>query len=687
MRIHPSRFLSCLTLGACLAPVLRSAFVDVTEEAGVSYLQLGPIGSALPISKPVTHVYTGGAAAGDFDNDGWVDLYVTRMNNTDILFRNLGPDPVDGVVRFEDVSASAGLTALENTNGAVWLDLDNDGDLDLYVSTVYETRYFLFVNNGDGTFSERGLARSADLKLELLNQPGAFHRGFGIAVGDYDRDGFLDLHTNEWEIEFASPDPINLYPNTKYFSVLLHNLGDGAPGYFEIRTKEAGVSLKGRPEGPVLAIQSAFGSNFVDLDEDGWPDLAVTADYQTSQLFWNNGNGTFTEGTQAAGVGLETSGMGSAFADYDLDGRIDWFVTAIDGNKLYRNLGNRTFSENAFQLGLSHGGWGWGTSLFDYDNDRDRDIIMTNGMDDLFEGVSGFYSHDQSILWENQGDGTFVEVSNEMGIVDDGPGKALLTFDYDNDGDLDVFIVNCQSTPILYRNDRANDNAWLRVNLHGRASNIRGVGASLRLKVSDGEDPMIHYVLGGSNHLGQHEITAQFGLGPGVTTVHELEVRWPSGKVQTISAIPANREITVVEPVSYEEWKMRHFRPAERTDPLLSAKGADPDGDGVTNFQEYAFCRNPRRADAPNPRSPGRACGFIYTESSLAARFLRPIGATEVNYRYEISTDLDGWQIVGDSASGSGTVIESDGQHDLVEIPLTPPSSGAVFLRVEAVEP
>ncbi len=267
-------------------------FVDVTEDSGLSYVQLADISAVLPLSNPVTHLYTGGAAAGDFDNDGWVDLYVTRMDGPDILFRNLGPDPVDGVVRFEDVSEQAGITHNFASSGAVWFDSNNNGHLDLYVSTIYETRFLFYENQGDGTFLERARSRGLALQLELRDQPGARHRGFGIGVGDYDRDGFLDLHTNEWETPFAEPDPEGLFPNTKYFSVLLRNLGDLVPGFFEIKTRAAGVALRGLVDGGPVRLQSSFGSNFIDMDDDGWPDLLLTAAFETSPLLWDNGAGS-----------------------------------------------------------------------------------------------------------------------------------------------------------------------------------------------------------------------------------------------------------------------------------------------------------------------------------------------------------------------------------------------------------
>ncbi|MFW6353916.1 MAG: CRTAC1 family protein [Verrucomicrobiota bacterium] len=665
----------------------EARFVDATAEAGVSYLQMGTMEGALPVEQPTTHLQTGGAAAFDYDDDGWVDLFVTRMNAPDILFRNLGPD-ADGVVRFEDVSAAAGFTAVTNSNGVAAVDIDNDGDIDLYVSTLYARRFLLYINNGDGTFTERASGRGAALTLDLSEQPGARHHGFGVAAGDYDRDGWIDFHLTHWDVQYATGDSAALFPNAHLQNVLLRNLGDNAPGFFGNATEAAGVFLRGLRRHPTaeLYTQYAFSSSFADMDDDGWPDLLVASDFTTSQLFWNNGDGTFTEGTEAAGVGLDENGMGLTIADYDGDGDLDWFVTSIRDNRLYRNLGNRQFEELGDALGLMNAGWGWGTAFFDYDNDRDLDLVMTNGHEDLYGQFGVVRSIDRSAFWRNEGDGTFTRVSEEVGIYDEAPGKGLLTFDYDNDGDLDVFIANAQTTPILYRNDTVNDHAWLRVKLEGRRSNPQGIGARLTLTTAPGETPLTHEVIGGTTFLAQSELTAHFGLGPGVDGVEQLEVRWPSGLTQTLRALPAREEITVREPVTFAQWRERYFRPAERSDESLSGKSADPDGDGSDNFSEYAFGRHPRVADAPTPSAATGESALRVEGDTVIARFASPMGAPEASYRYEVSTDLQSWTTVGDSSARETHLVASDGQHEFLEFPLEQPPATTLFLRVRASE-
>jgi hypothetical protein len=659
-----------------LALAAHARFTDATAEAGLLYQQMESITSNFS-----THLQSGGAAAGDFDGDGWVDLFVTRVGARDILFRNLGPG-ADGVVRFADVTEEAGITGVFHSNGAAWVDVDNDGDLDLYVTTLYHNRFYLYINNGDGTFREEAIRRSADLLSSVS------HNGFSVAVGDYDRDGFLDLYVCEWDIRKNVRD-LTLHNS------LLRNLGAPAPGFFSNRTLAAGVSLKGVDLAPDPNFQYlfAFTARFSDLDGDGWPDLLITADYGSSQLFWNNGNGTFTDEGAGTGIGLEGNGMGSDVGDFDGDGRLDWFVTSIDDNRLYRNLGNRRFEEVARTVGpapgpgeppdwgLTFAGWGWGTAFLDFDNDGDLDLVMTNGHEDRENLYAVIESVDQTTFWRND-EGVYVRVSDELGLTDKEPGKGLLVFDYDRDGDLDIFIVNCQTTPILYRNDTINDHRWSRIDLVGRRSNSFGVGARLELQVEDGGPVQIREVSGGSNYLGQNELTAHFGLGPDVASIHALTVRWPSGVVQTLHRLPVDRQLRVVEPATYQEWQTRL---SPRTLPSLGGKWDDFDGDGMPNFLEYLFATNPRdpRAVAdPRRLRPALRRG---SEGDVL-RYARPVGALDGGFVYEASQDLDTWVAIGHSGEGGEVPVASEGDFTWVEVALPPDASGARFVRVRPVE-
>jgi hypothetical protein len=309
-----------------------------------------------------------------------------------------------------------------------------------------------------------------------------------------------------------------------------------------------------------------FAPTLTDLDGDGFPDFTITADIGTSRLFWNDGTGNFTEGTFPAGVGTSKSEMGSTMADYDKDGDLDWFVTAITcfephatesdctGNRLYRNEGNRIFSDQTEGAGVRVGHWGWGAVFFDYDNDSHVDIVHTNGIEMPSAAALRQVSHvdppdDPMRLFRNHGDGSFMQVSEAAGLTDTGQGKGLLTFDYDDDGDLDVFVMNTGGPARLYRNDGGDANDWLRVKVEGTQSNRDGIGARITVTSTAGGPPVLWEVNNQSYFLGQSERTAHFGLGDGVAPVAEVRVYWPvSEEEQVFQNVARNSTLVVMEP-------------------------------------------------------------------------------------------------------------------------------------------
>ena len=529
-------------------------FLESAETAGVTYVQH-------EINEPGTCLFdnmarsteeeqrgtlcdaermTGGAAAADFDGDGAIDLLVTRLDGHDLLFRNRG----DG--RFEEVSQEVGLRRWNlASNGAAWGDIDNDGDLDLFITTVGDTRHYLFINE-DGVFAEQGLQRgvavdTADRRI-----------GFSATFGDYDLDGYLDLHVTEWR-------PSQLVGEAVAGVRLLRNRGADAPGHFEDVTEAAGVSMDGvvsQTQDQLTEGTFAFGSTFVDLDDDGWPELAVASDFGTSRLFWNNGDGTFSDGTLDARVGTAQNAMGTTFGDYDADGDLDWFITSVfsfrsgspgsgeqglrDGNRLFRNDGDRRFTDVTDRAGVRNGSWGWGAAFFDADNDGDLDLTMTNGM----EMMPGFDA-DATRYWENDGTGRFRGRSTDVGLDDIEDGKGLLVFDADNDGDLDVFVVNNASAPLFYRNQSRGAGGWLRVSLEGVTSNRQGLGAKVSV-FADGLPEQIREAGVSTHFLGQSEDALHFGLD--ASQAADVVIRWPaSGLVTTLNDVPSNSWIRVTE--------------------------------------------------------------------------------------------------------------------------------------------
>lgn len=538
---------------AIVASTQHTRFVESAGSAGLMYIQYQAKqpGDCLfdNISRPMEEEQrgalcdaermTGGAAAADYDGDGAIDLIVTRLDGHDLLFRNRG----DG--RFDEVSDEAGLSQWNlATNGAAWGDIDNDGDLDLFLTTVGDTRHYLFINDG-GVFSEQGIERGAAVDT------GDRRIGFSATFGDYDLDGFLDLHVTEWR-------PSQLVGEAVAGVRLLRNLGAEQPGHFEDVTDAAGVGMDrvvSQTQNELTEGTFAFGSTFVDLDNDGWPDLAVASDFGTSRLFWNNGDGTFSDGTLDARVGTAQNAMGTTFGDYDADGDLDWFVTSVfsfrtgspgsgeqglrDGNRLFRNEGDRRFTDTTDLAGVRNGSWGWGAAFFDADNDGDLDLTMTNGM----EMMPGFDA-DATRYWQNDGSGRFRGRSNEVGLDDIEDGKGLLVFDADNDGDLDVFVVNNASEPLFYRNQSVSG-GWLRVSLEGVTSNRQGLGARVSV-FADGLPEQIREAGVSTHFLGQSEDALHFGLDESETA--DIVIRWPaSGLVATLNDVPANSWIRVTE--------------------------------------------------------------------------------------------------------------------------------------------
>jgi len=511
-------------------------FSEVTLSAGITHTN--GVGLAGPpdclidtLTPPKDNFFcsadwvAAGAAVADVDVDGWVDLAVTRIYDSLILYRNRG----DG--SFEDITSEIGLAGLDNLSGALFFDLDNDGDQDLYLTTISGLRHHLMINH-EGFYEDEALARGATLET------GHPLTGTTAAAGGFDNDGYLDLYVGDWR-----NSAIGLHPSS---ARLLHNRGALEPGAFEDVTDLAGVNVDSvhlLSETPTIGT-FVLTANWGDLDGDGWVELLLTSDFGCSRLFWNNGDGTFLDKTLAAGVGTDESGMGSALADIDRDGDLDWFVSSVmgpysSGNRLYINEGERSFSDQTDTYGVRDGFWGWGAVFFDQENDGDLDLAMTNGW------RATLYSDDPIVSWTHE-DGTMVENPPEFGLVDDGQGRGFLGFDYDRDGDIDLFLANNGGPPKLWRNDTVSANRWLKVDVEGTISNRDGLGA--RIEVSADGETQLHEVGGSSqSFLGHSERSAHFGVGS-ASKIDQLRVTWPaSGIQQVFTDLPVNQRVLVVE--------------------------------------------------------------------------------------------------------------------------------------------
>jgi hypothetical protein len=557
-----------------------AAFSDVTTASGISYFfDPKPVNSI-----PVLEFQTGGAAAGDYDNDGWVDLYVTRYYAPDILYRN------NGNGTFSDVTAAAfGALPTRSTNGAGWADIDNDRDLDVYVTSVDQLQHYLYINDGAGHFSEQAVARGAAVGDGVRTTAGT-----SVSFGDYDNDSWLDIYVGEWRLDNSVPVQARL----------LRNVGPANPGHFVDVTNAAGVNMD-LTTGDTAGKSFSFTPRFTDLDRDGRQDIAVASDGATSRLFWNNGDGTFADGTGAIDATFGSEDMGFAVGDVSGDGLLGMFISDIfitglaqDGNRLLINNGDRTFTDTTTAAGARGAGWGWGTEMFDYNNDSDLDLIVTNGYYDPPAPADRVRFFENN--YQNAGAGVFTERAIANGITNIAQGRGLLTFDYDKDGDTDVFIVNNHQAPVLYRNNGGYDNNWLDIKTVGTLSNPEGIGAFITVTpdLENPTDSLVWEMTGSSTFLAQSEKLAHFGLGASASIVDLIQIEWPaSGIVQQFTNISTNQLLTVVEPLPdynsdavVDSADYVVYRQSFGMN-VAPGAGADGNGDGVVDILDFNLWR------------------------------------------------------------------------------------------------
>lgn len=493
-------------------------FTEVSQAAGLDYTHGFAVSNQGAAHDRRTNA--AGVAAGDYDRDGWVDLYIPRGTiGPNLLYRNLG----NGT--FAEVGAAAGvdLTGRENA-AATFADYDGDGWLDLVVTGMNGTQVTLFHNDGDGTFTDV-TGKSGFPPMSLT---------YGASFADYDKDGDLDLWLNHW-----------LFRAEQKF--LWRNNGDGT---FTDVSSAAGI-----PAGPAN-LAADFTTNFADINNDGWLDLLISGDYGSSQVFTSDRDGTFTLATTPAIS--DENGMGGAVGDYDNDGDLDWFVTSIydyrtheeypwgiTGNRFYRNDGAGNFSDVTDATGTRVGHWGWGACFADFNNDGWLDLFHVNGFSGGGDASVIPFLTDPSQLFIADQNGGFLERSMELGLIDDGQGRGIVCFDYDRDGDVDLFIANNRQPPALFRNDSGNGNHYLHVRLEGEALNSEAVGA--RIYLTAGGQTQMRELRAGSNYLSQNPVVAYFGLGS-YTTADRIRVIWPSGTEVILEDVEADQFLFVSRP-------------------------------------------------------------------------------------------------------------------------------------------
>ena len=523
-------------------------FVDATAEAGIDFKHT----DGRSDQKYLLETLGSGAVFFDYDNDGNIDLYVVNGADlpgstsptppTNILYRN------NGDATFTDVTAQAGVGDTGYGVGCAAADYDNDGHQDLYV-TNYGTNV-LYRNNGDGTFTD--VTQKAGVGDNRWSTSCAFL--------DYNLDGYLDLYvvnyikfslaeSRWWEVKgfrtYCSPtEQLAGDVFVSESDTLYRNNGDGT---FTDVTEAAGVFFR------ALGLAVAVG----DYDNDLDPDIHIANDMEGDYLFRNNGDGTFANVTLFSGTGYDEnggagSGMGSAFGDYDNDGYLDLVISNTSSMpvNLFHNEKVGFFSDVSFVSGVGSvtlPDFKWAVEFIDYNNDGFNDIFVANGhlQDNVEQFADATYAQ-QDVLFQNQRGVKFVDVSVETGfqLLPKKVGRGAAFGDYDNDGDIDIFLNNSNQTANLLRNDGGNNNHWLMIKTVGTESNRDGIGT--RINLISGEMSQVKEVRSGSSYLSQNDLRVLFGLGHH-TTVDQIQVRWPSGVVETFSNVKVGQRLIIKE--------------------------------------------------------------------------------------------------------------------------------------------
>jgi enediyne biosynthesis protein E4 len=539
-------------------PSVGATFVDIGREAG---LNAKTIYGGEHKNKYLLETTGCGVAFYDYDNDGWLDIFLVngwRLEGfppgeepTSHLFKNNR----DGT--FTDVTVNAGLVHHGWGQGVCIGDYDNDGFDDLFVS--YFGKNVLYHNNGDGTFTD------------VTDKAGVGGNGkrwnTGCAFVDYDRDGKLDLFVaNYIDLDLATaPVPESgpcLYKGVMVAcgppglkggkNILFHNNGDGT---FTDVSESSGI----------LNANGTYGLGVLtaDFDNDGWPDIYVANDSAPSALYQNKKNGKFEDIAVEAGCALSPdgkpqAGMGVSAADYDLDGNLDIVKTNFAGDtpSLYHNTGGANFEDRTFAAGLgAHTQYlGWGCGFFDFDNDGWADILICNGHVypevEQLKTEAGYAQH--KLLYRNMRNGRFEEVTEMAGpgITAAVAARGCAFGDFDNDGDIDMVVNTVNGLPQLLRCDSTSGNNWIKVKLIGTKSNRSAIGARVSCVATfPGESKshrQIDEVRSGGGYFSQSDLRLHFGLGK-AEKVDVLEIRWPSGQVDVIRNLEVNRQVIIKE--------------------------------------------------------------------------------------------------------------------------------------------
>ena len=531
-----------ILLAAFLAASVQ--FNDVTSSSGITFKH------ALSAEKKyISESMSGGVALFDYDNDGYLDIFFVNSLTVEMVKANqktrsaLYRNNRDGT--FSDVTDKAKLADVGWGMGCAVGDFNNDGFDDLYVTSIGPDH--LFKNNGNGTFTD--VTQKAGVSDPRFST--------GAAFLDYDNDGKLDLFVTSYVgFDMNNLPTFGEGPTCQFKGVPVQCGPRGLPGAGDslFRNNGDGTFTDVSKNAGVADARGYYGLDVVgsDFDGDGWIDIFVANDSTPNFLYHNNGNGTFSEIGFESGTALDKNGneqgcMGVTLGDYNHDGLLDLFITNFDDehNVLYRNAGKGSFVDVSYESGvamISLPYVGWGTKFFDFDNDGWLDLFVANG--------HAYPQRDRyrqrKLLHRNNRDGTFSEVAAQSGsaLMEERASRGTAFGDIDNDGDVDIVVNDLDSAPQVLRNDGGNKNNWIIVKTIGTKSNRNGIGA--KVKVVAGDLTQLDEVRSGGSYISQNDFRLHFGLEKR-TTVNLIQVRWPSGAVDTLNNVPVNKIVTVKE--------------------------------------------------------------------------------------------------------------------------------------------
>jgi hypothetical protein len=547
-----SRGVTATPRGKASGIPFNASFVNVANQAGLhAPVIYGDEGRADYIQESIGC----GVAFLDYDNDGWQDIVVLTGR------RRTEPTPAEATIRlyhnnrdgtFKDVTGQSGLGRSVWATGITVGDYDNDGFDDIFITCYGQN--ILFHNGGKGVFTD--VTEKAGLTHEGI------HFGSGCTWIDYDRDGLLDLFVGHYvvfdkdKILPRGKDPTCIWRGVKVYCGpmglptescrLYHNNGDGT---FSDVSEKAGIR---KPNGSYALTTVA-----ADFDGDGWPDIYVACDSSPSLLFLNNHDGTFRENALQSGLALnedgkEQAGMGLGIGDYDTNGLLDIFKThfSADTNALYQNKGKGIFRDvtNVAGLGVETRYVGWGAAMLDFDNDGLPDLFYVTGMvsPEVERELPDSPYKTPNVLFRNLGSGKFEELQEGQAgpaMQERYSSRGAAFGDFDNDGDIDILIMNMNEPPSLLRNDVSGSNHWLKILLIGTKSNRSAIGA--QVVVSYGERKQAQAVLAQSSYLSVNDRRLHFGLG--AQAIANVEVRWPGGQVESVEGVAADKLVVIQE--------------------------------------------------------------------------------------------------------------------------------------------